>query len=97
METNIKYRARHDYLIVKCETVNNSRGGVALPDVAAESKRWRVVGKGPDCQKSVVVGDTVVVGGVVEMGKNDALLYQIPGVADLYLVKDKNIIAVVEG
>lgn len=97
MESNIKYRARHDYVIVRSESVSSSRGGVALPDVAAEARRWKVIGKGPLVDKTVVINDYVMIGGTAEQGPNSALLYQIPGFADTFIVKDKNVIAIMEG
>lgn len=88
-----QYIPRHDWLVIRFEKLGMV-GKLAVPDQASEGNRYVVVSKGPDCAPGVEKGDIVVIGGGVELGHNPGMMFGCPETKDLFLVKDKNVLAV---
>ena len=82
---------RNSYVVLQLVQVDESEGGVAVPQISAEAKRWFVVAIGPKVE-NLKVGDQVEAMGTV--GEDIA---RLPGHYDkgLYITKEANILLVI--
>lgn len=86
----MKLQARGDWVLLRIVQAGISKGGVALPETAAENQKSVVVSVG-DQVKHLKAGDEVKA-----FGTRGVDFFEIPRVPDHVICKDKNVALVVE-
>lgn len=83
------YKPRNDFVLVRVIDLGQLRG-IHVPNISVEGKKYVVEAMG-DAVKNLKVGDSVLMTGTV--GVDWATL---PGLSDLLIIKEANIVLVIE-
>lgn len=86
----IKYRPRNELVLIRIETVDTNKAGIALPQQSLESRKYIVEAKGPKVE-DLEVGDKVLMNG--EQGQD---WNYMPGCNDLLITHQLNVSLVIE-
>lgn len=89
-EQKITMRPRSDYVLVRM-TQKGESNGIAIPEVSAEGKEFHVVAVGPKVDDTLKVGDQVLM-----VGRINDTYHEVPGCRNLLLVKEANVVLVLE-
>lgn len=82
---------RNDFVLVRISQATTTDGGIALPDVAAQGKRFHVEAVGPDVTR-LAKGDRVLL--YAKEGTGD--YYPVPWERNLILLKQEHVGAIVK-
>ena len=89
----MKYLPRNDFVLVKKTVWGQTPSGIAVSQFSTEGVEYRVLAKGPKVEK-LEIGDKVLFLGGPDDG-NGAYV-RVPNEKDLLLMKEGNIILVLE-
>ncbi len=87
---DLVFRPRNELVIVRVETIDKNRAGIALPGTSLESKKYIVTSVGPKVE-DLKVGDRVLING--EKGQE---WQNIPGYNDLIVTHQQFVSLIIE-
>lgn len=88
-EPRYKLRPRNDYVVIRCERVEEVRG-VAMPEISSEGKKYVVESVGPEV-------DDLNPGDVVRcIGELGITFAPIPNFPDRIIIREENVVLVLE-
>jgi len=90
MKTEVKFRPRNDFVLVKIIDLGVNEAGIAMPQMSIQGKRFEVVAIGPDVE-DLHVGESVLMIG--QVGDN---YYPLPNSKDLLVIRQENVVLIFE-
>ena len=82
----MQWQPRNDYVLVKVSIREETEGGVALPQVSIQGKKFTVEAIGPKVE-GLNVGDEVMM-----VGHHGANYYELPNSKDMIVIKQECVV-----